>query len=698
MKSYKSNASLKSLIMFLSIMLVALICVGVTGAVYQGSRRGTGTLVMDKGLFYTVENIFDDEGNLTTSGTLQYYPTGDASGEKSDFKLLSGVGQNESYLMAPPKIVVQSKSLSFYARAKIEYKYYTLNGSEYVPATASTLGVSLEDVTSTLFAEKLEFNDRWKKSADGYYYYLNAGESTPTKTGLGLINASETIEIFKNDKFTTGEWEGDYGGPYGIAKMDITFILEVVEKDGLNWEFYDIAELDTDFEGEIIDEATAAEIGASGAGYAISLIKTSKKNLILPESVVVDGVKYPVVSVGAKEVGGVSTSNGASILGISSQTIENLFIPGNVKKLWSSIICSIGDGLSFCPTLKSITLGEGIEKIYETSFTTIVWWWLFSAFPYLEEINLPSTLKEIVYFESESVATSMFPSYCLNKINFEGNEYFSFDGTSLVDIKNKKLVAYLNNTNTFKVPDGVTSIEECYSSPFGNSIQGSGKEILQSLIDEGGLSVDAVNISKIKEYSSVFEKIEIPSSLTGYEVSSDGRCLIKINGAERELVMFAGKGLTEYTIPESANITTITSLYGEDLQTLTFSSTIKSYTGGIYGMEKLSKIVLNEGLTEIKNNFGLGALTELVLPSTLTKIDCSGLDSGDTSFGWSSLTKLTFTSDTPPTIPEMMGDLSPFVGADSFQIYVPKGKLSVYQEAYKKYSTLAWYINMKEVA
>lgn len=692
---YRANIGLKSFIVFLSIMLVAMICIGVTGAVYQGSRRGIGTIVMNKGLYYTVENIYDDEGNLTISGKLQYYPSGDASGAKSDFELLDGVGQNESFLMAPPKIVVQSNSMSFYARAKIEYKYYTLNGTSYVPATASTLGVSLDTVTTELFSEKLEFNDRWKKSVDGYYYYLNAGELTPTKTGLGLINASETIEIFKNDKFTTGEWEGDYGGPYGIAKMDISFVLEVVEKNGLNWAFYDIAELGVDFDGEIIDETMATEIGASGPGYAISNIKTTKKNLILPESVVVDGVKYPVVSVGAKEVNGIGTSTKSSILGISSQTIENLFIPGSIKTLWNMAICSIGEGLSFCPTLKSITLGEGIEKIYETSFTSIVWWYVFSAFPCLEEINLPSTLKEIVYIEDLPI--SMFSSYCLNTINFSGNEYFSFDGTSLVDIKNKKLVAYLNNTSTFKVPDEVTIIEECYSSPFVGSIQESGKEIFQSFIDGGLLSVDAVNISKIKEYSSVFEKIEIPSSLTGYEVSSDGRCLIKITGEKRELVMFAGKGLTEYTIPDSANITTITSLYGEDLQTLTFSSTIKSYTGGIYGMEKLSKIVLNEGLQEIKGNFSLKSLTELVLPSTLTKIDCSGIDNGDTSFGWSSLTKLTFTSDTPPTIPTMISEqLSPFVGADSFQIYVPKGKLSVYQEAYKNYSSFGWYKNMKE--
>lgn len=692
---YRANIGLKSFIVFLSIMLVAMICIGVTGAVYQGSRRGIGTIVMNKGLYYTVENIYDDEGNLTISGKLQYYPSGDASGAKSDFELLDGVGQNESFLMAPPKIVVQSNSMSFYARAKIEYKYYTLNGSEYVPAIGSTLGVSLDTVTTELFSEKLEFNSRWKKSIDGYYYYVNAGTAIPTANSLALINASETIEIFANDKYTTGEWEGDYGGPYGIAKMDIAFVLEVVEKDGLDWAFYDIAELGVDFDGEIIDETMAIEIGASGPGYAISNIKTTKKNLILPESVMVDGVKYPVVSVGTKEVYGISTSNESSILRISSQTIENLFIPGSIKTLWNMAICSIGDGLSFCPTLKSITLGEGIEKIYETSFTSIVWWWVFSAFPCLEEINLPSTLKEIVYIEDLPI--SMFSSYCFNKINFSGNEYFSFDGTSLVDIKNKKLVAYLNNTSTFKVPDGVTIIEECYSSPFVGLIQESGKEIFQSFIDGGLLSVDAVNISKIKEYSSVFEKIEISSSLTGYEVSSDGHCLIKITGEKRELVMFAGKGLTEYTIPDSANITTITSLYGEDLQTLTFSSTIKSYTGGIYGMEKLSKIVLNEGLQEIKGNFSLKSLTELVLPSTLTKIDCSGIDNGDTSFGWSSLTKLTFTSDTPPTIPTMISEqLSPFVGADSFQIYVPKGKLSVYQEAYKNYSSFDWYKNMKE--
>lgn len=694
---YRANIGLKSFIVFLSIMLVAMICIGVTGAVYQGSRRGIGTIVMNKGLYYTVENIYDDEGNLTISGKLQYYPSGDASGAKSDFELLDGVGQNESFLMAPPKIVVQSNSMSFYARAKIEYKYYTLNGSEYVPATASTLGVSLEDVTSTLFAEKLEFNDRWKKSVDGYYYYLNAGESTPTKTGLGLINASETIEIFKNDKFTTGEWEGDYGGPYGIAKMDVSFVLEVVEKDGLDWAFYDIAELGVDFDGEIIDETTAAEIGASGPGYAISNIKTTKKNLMIPETVEVDGVTYTVVNVGVKEINGTSVK-GSTILGFASSSIENLIIPGTVKTLWGAVTSMDENNSSgIFSNLRSITLSEGVEKIYDTSFYVMNWFLIYSAFPCLETINLPSTLTKINYNESLELNLAPFSSYCLNEINFSGNENFSFDGTSLIDIKVNKLVAYLSNTNIFKVQEGVNSMVSLYMPPLSNLIglgfAGTGKEILEAFKSEGvSLTGD---FSKMKEYTAEFDRIEIPSSLTGYEVSGDGRCLIKVTETGKDLAMFAGKGLTEYTIPEG--ITSISLLYAKDLEMLTFSSTITSCGAGIYGMEKLSKIVLNEGLKEIKGNFNLKSLTELVLPSTLTKIDCSGVDSGDTPFGWETLKTLTFTSDIPPTIPTMISEqLSPFVGADSFQIYVPKGKLSVYQEAYKNYSSFAWYNNMKE--
>lgn len=691
---YRANIGLKSFIVFLSIMLVAMICIGVTGAVYQGSRRGIGTLVMDKGLYYIVENIYDNEGNLTISGKLQYYPSGDASGAKSDFELLDGVGQNESFLMAPPKIVVQSNSMSFYARAKLEYKYYTLNGSEYVPATASTLGVSLDTVTTELFSEKLEFNSRWKKSFDGYYYYVNAGTAIPTANSLALINASETIEIFANDKYTTGEWEGDYGGPYGIAKMDISFVLEVVEKDGLNWEFYDIAELGVDFDGEIIDGTTAAEIGASGPGYAISNIKTTKKNLMIPETVEVDGVTYPVVNVGVKEINGMS-ADGCTILGFTSLTLENLIIPGTVKTLWNSSVPADSEinSAGIFPKLKSITLSEGVEKMSATSFITVNWWYAYCTFPCLETINLPSTLKEITGIESDELTLPPFPSYSLKTINFSGNEYFSFDGTSFIDIKNKTLVAYLNNTNILKIPEGVTRIAPFYFPPSG-TFGATGKELLEVLKTVGIPVPD--DISNVKEYSSVFDGVKIPSSLTGYEVSEDGRCLIKINGAERELVMFAGKGLTEYTIPDSANITTITSLYGEDLETLIFPSTIESYTGGIYSMNKLSKIVLNEGLKEITRNFGTSALVELVLPSTLTKIDCSSDVSGDTAFGNKTLKKLTFTSDTPPTVPKMMNNASPFLGTADLEVVVPKGKLAAYQEAYKAYEKYDWYKNMKQ--
>lgn len=647
MKSYKSNASLKSLIMFLSIMLVALICVGVTGAVYQGSRRGTGTLVMDKGLFYTVENIFDDEGNLTTSGTLQYYPTGDASGEKSDFKLLSGVGQNESYLMAPPKIVVQSKSLSFYARAKIEYKYYTLNGSEYVPATASTLGVSLEDVTSTLFAEKLEFNDRWKKSADGYYYYLNAGESTPTKTGLGLINASETIEIFKNDKFTTGEWEGDYGGPYGIAKMDITFILEVVEKDGLNWEFYDIAELGTDFEVEVIDTNKAR----------VTKVNTTKTSLIIPETVMVDGVNCTITNFG---------SAGDTPLG-SAITLEHIILPGTIKSFERSTLAS------FC---KSITISEGTESI-----SAMAMWCAFK----LEKISLPSTLKEVYTNDTKMSLFSGCP--LLKEIDFVGNDYLSFDGRNLIDVNNKTLVYCIPNTNIFKIPEGVNDFLPMHISVI-HLAYGTFKAFVSSLGDPDELaSIGITDLSVYHEYTSRFEKIEIPSSLTGYEVSSDGRCLIKINGAERELFMFAGKGLTEYTIPESANITKISNLHGEDLQTIRFSSTIKSYAGGIYGMEKLSKIVLNEGLEKIDGSFNsLLALTQIKIPSTVKFMGSKIMDAGDENIfeDCNNLKTIILTATTPAnTYTGFFG--GPLPSNEGMKVYVPKGCLTAYQKYYQGY-------------
>ena len=654
---YRANIGLKSFIVFLSIMLVAMICIGVTGAVYQGSRRGIGTIVMNKGLYYTVENIYDNEGNLTISGKLQYYPSGDASGAKSDFELLDGVGQNENFLMAPPKIVVQSNSMSFYARAKIEYKYYTLNGSEYVPATGSTLGVSLDTVTTELFSEKLEFNSRWKKSIDGYYYYVNAGTAIPTANSLALINASETIEIFANDKYTTGEWEGDYGGPYGIAKMDISFVLEVVEKDGLDWVFYDIAELGVDFDVETFDTNQAR----------ITSITTEKKSIIIPETVVVNGVSCTISNIGSQL--------------LQSPTLENIVFPGTIKNFESGSLSGFA---------KHITLSEGTESISNGAL-------MLGLIVGLEKITLPSTFKQIIYdvdsVDTTGITISPFAGcQMLKEIEFAGNEYFSFDGRSLIDLNKNELVYYINDTNVFKVPDGIKSLSYIGTSVASLLGAGSMADALSEVYGELG-----IDFSKYHEYASVFERIEIPDTLTGYEVSDDGRCLIRIDGTDRILLMFAGKGLTEYTIPESANITKVADIYGEDLETIRFSSSVKTYSGGIYSMKKLSKIVLNEGLEEIAKAFDyLPNLTQIKLPSTLTKIDCSCIDLGDTPFGWKTLKILTFTSDTPPTVPQMMGSLSPFTGADSFQVYVPKGKLAAYQEAYKNYSSFDWYKNMKE--
>jgi hypothetical protein len=99
------------------------------------------------------------------------------------------------------------------------------------------------------------------------------------------------------------------------------------------------------------------------------------------------------------------------------------------------------------------------------------------------------------------------------------------------------------------IPNSVTSIEQWafYGCSSLTSITiGNGVTSIDSRAFEGCSSLNSVKVSNKYCYDYFKDKVA-NIAFYGANASDDGRCLI-VNG---ELQQFIGKGITEYTIPES---------------------------------------------------------------------------------------------------------------------------------------------------
>ena len=170
-------------------------------------------------------------------------------------------------------IRANEKSVNFYARVKLSYKFYnviksaTEGGQEQETATE----VTLADATKLITTSANFFGTNWvdSGSSDGYYYYatgttLNKFEKG-TQTFVDLF-ATDAKFVIEGEGFTGATSDGEGGGfvvgDTSINKIEVYFTLETLQGDAtteqakaLGWKIAQTVDFSKVDEGKIVTSA-----------------------------------------------------------------------------------------------------------------------------------------------------------------------------------------------------------------------------------------------------------------------------------------------------------------------------------------------------------------------------------------------------------------------------------------------------------
>ena len=218
MNNKTKTRSLKVAIIAVALLLCLALAIGITGAFYQAKRQATGTLSMDQGIIIDYKGFgkTPDEGIWTRETTTTFLLFDETNAQP---------GQNIPVNAAG--IRANEKSVNFYARVKLSYKFY--NGETPVEFAESTKLIK----TSSSF-----FGTNWVESGDGYFYYaagstLNKFEKG-TQTFVDLF-ATDAKFIIEGAGFTGATSDGEGGGfvvgDTSINKIEVYLTLETLQGD-----------------------------------------------------------------------------------------------------------------------------------------------------------------------------------------------------------------------------------------------------------------------------------------------------------------------------------------------------------------------------------------------------------------------------------------------------------------------------------
>lgn len=239
MKTKKTYLLLQ--IVFLVTLFVAAVALGVTGAYYRFKNEGTGAVVFNKGLHYTIYNLsVNSNGDLISDGNILYYTDGMSATTYSAFKNIS-IGQTETYQIATPYVKSKSTTLPFYLRAKLEFVMW----ADAKSTTKIENTTAIANLTAALFnnGTNIAFDSSWTE-AGGWHYYvdssLNLKEVNGSSEDILILAGTKAASNNYYSTFKTGEWDALTGGPettvggatYKLAKLDIKLTIESIQVEG----------------------------------------------------------------------------------------------------------------------------------------------------------------------------------------------------------------------------------------------------------------------------------------------------------------------------------------------------------------------------------------------------------------------------------------------------------------------------------
>ena len=383
----KSKNGLKVLSIAIALLLCLALAIGISGAFYQAQRQATGTLSLDQGIVidYTgFGKTGDDWAIWGKEAKLPLFETTNAQPGEEITVNAAGIRANE-------------KSVNFYARVKLSYKFY--NGETLLyDSNATTDNVEGFKPSDLITISANFFGTNWVDggSSDGYYYYATG--TTLNKFEKGTTATTPFVNLFATDAkfviegagFTGADNDGESGGfkiddTTSINKIEVYLTFETLQGDAtveqakaLGWEI-----TTGEIEGEKVVELTPED-------YTSTATTDDATGDYTPsETFIGKNPKY------AFTFSLNDTDKTATITGPVGKPTE-LDIPSKIiVKEQEYTTTSIGDyAFSYGRGLTSITIPEGVISIGDYAF---------SECSGLTSITIPESVK--------SVGNGVF-SYC----------------------------------------------------------------------------------------------------------------------------------------------------------------------------------------------------------------------------------------------------------------------------------------------
>ena len=277
MKTLK-NKNVVRLLILISLIVVIGVSFIVTTAVYKGTHIGSGSLVLDKGIFIDISDVSSGELSKNMEMPIQYY-LDKVTSETNRVQFSVKPSSESEYYIANPTITAQDSSQAFYLRLKLNAQYY-VNGSS-TPTTFS-MSASEKNTLFQLFAtdsnySPVLFNDCFAADANGeYYYYVSGGYGVATKNNLAQVTSGMEISLFKGflangttpvSVINFREFENV---PENVTNITLSLDVELALEPN-NWNLPDVTLLtENDVTVSLVDnEYEITKINTSATTYAL---------------------------------------------------------------------------------------------------------------------------------------------------------------------------------------------------------------------------------------------------------------------------------------------------------------------------------------------------------------------------------------------------------------------------------------------
>ena len=597
----KRKNGLKVAAITIALLLCLALAIGITGAFYQAKRQATGTLSMDQGIIIDYKGFNGSE-------------TGETWERGTTFELFSteaGEVQPGAHIKVnAASIKANAKSVNFYARVKLSYKFY--NGETLLyDSNATTGNVEGFKPSDLIKTSKKFFGDNWVESADGYFYYGSGTTlNTFTKASTTFVDlfATDAKFIIEGEGFTleNGDLEGGgfVVGETSINKIEVFLTLETlqggtgstgdtgstggadVEAEG--WEITEVGVTTVQLNKEDYTLDTSGNYTPTNSfvnkypQYAFKFILNNPYKIAKITGVVGAPTKIKIpnkLTINNEEYVVQSVENNAFRGCISLTSID---IPDSVK--------SIGEYAFYnCIKLNSVTIGNGSE--------TTIGEYAFLMCTKLNSVQIGNSVKSIGVgaFQQCSSLTSITIPESVTSIG-----EFAFNETELISIN---------------IPKSVTSIGKGAFSGCG----AWNKEIVSSLTS---ITVKEGNIKYHSESNCLIERASktliagcktsvIPSSVTSIGDCAFLNCYSLTSIDIPDSVTSIGsdafrgcKSLTSINIPDS-----VTSI---GFQAFAVCSSLTSINipdkvisigeGAFMSSKNLKSVTIGSGVTKIPNS------------------------------------------------------------------------------------------------